>query len=147
MVVTPATRAVLRVAFAALAVALVASLWELAARQAPGTTFYLGMLPGPIASLRETAAVVGLVTLGAAWLVPAAGGGSKPRGLVAGLTLGVTCALGTCAYAASRGMYGVQLGDVHPAALPVFALKHGGLALWAGCVAELFRRALFGRGC
>lgn len=137
-------RAVLRLAFVVFALALVAGIWEVAARQAPGSRLYIAMLPGPIAALRETATVVGLVLLGATWLVPAASRERQPRGLIAGMAVGAAIGLGACAVAAALGMHGVQFGDLRPTALPVVVLKHAGLGLLFACLFELGRRAVFG---
>ena len=140
---SPATRGVLRLAFAVLTLALGVGVWELVALQAPGSPLYIGMLPGPIASLRETATLLGLLFFGAAWLVQMAAPGREPRGLVRGMLAGSIVGLGTCVYAAARGMHGVQIGDPLVAALPVFVLKQGGLGLVFACLFELGRRAVF----
>lgn len=146
MELTPAMRAMLRLAFAVFVLALLAGVWELAARQAPGSWLYLAMLPGPISSLRETATVVGLVLLGATWLVPAASSaGREPRALVRGMVVGAVLGLCACVYAAALGMHGVQFGALPPAALPVFLFKHAGLGLLSACLFELGRRAVFGK--
>lgn len=147
MELTPAMRAMLRLAFAVFVLALLAGVWELAARQAPGSWLYIAMLSGPIGNLRETATVVGLVLLGAVWLVPAACVGREPRrepwSLVAGMVAGAVLGLGACVYAAAFGMHGVQFGALPPAALPVFVAKHAGLGLLCACLFELGRRAVW----
>jgi hypothetical protein len=145
MDLSPAMRAMLRLAFAVLVVALAAGAWELLARQAPGSRYYIGVLPGPIAALRETATIAGLVLLGAAWWVPAASHAGEPRGLVRGMIAGAVVGLGASAYAAARGRYGVQVDDLRPAAWVVFALRHGGLLVLYACLFEFGRRAAFGK--
>ena len=140
---SPATRTLLRLAFGVLSFALVAGVWELVARQAPGSPLYIGMLPGPISSLRETATVLGLLLLSVAQLVPMAARRREPRGLFLGVLAGSVVGLGASVYAAAVGMHGVQFNDPLRAALPVFALKQGGLGLALGCLLELGRRAVF----
>ena len=56
-------------------IAALASVWELLALQAPGSPLYLGMLPGPVTSLRELATMIGLLLFGAGALMPWAFGG------------------------------------------------------------------------
>ena len=145
MQLTAATRSILRLAFAVLVLALAAAVWEVAARQSPGSLLFLGMLPGPIAGLRQLATVTGLALLGIAPLVPAASGAGAPWRVIRIIQTGVVLGFGAAIYAAARGMHGMQLGDPRPDSLPVFLAKHGGLALAFGGLIEVGRRAVFAR--
>jgi hypothetical protein len=135
--------ATVRLGIASLMIAALASVWELLALQAPGSPLYIGLLPGPVTSFRELATVIGLLLIGAGLTMPwARGHRREPRVLVRVLYVGALLALGAQAYGATQGMNGVQLGDLRPDALPMFVLKHGGLALLLGGLLELGRRML-----
>jgi hypothetical protein len=120
--------------------------WELWALQSPGTPLYIGMLSGPIASLRELTTAFGTLLILAGLLMPRAGFASEPKLLVAALHLGALLAVGAQLYAALHGMYGDQASDLRPDAFPVFAVKNLGFALLIGPLLELGRRVLIGRG-
>lgn len=135
----------LRLAFAILLLAFLAAGWELAARQAPGSAFFLGILPGPVAALRGLAMVAGLALLALAPLAGAAEERGELRVLLFFMHAGAAVGLGGSIYAAAAGMHAVQLGDPRPEALPVFLAKHGGLALFFGSLLEVGRRAIFPR--
>ena len=146
MRITATTHALLRLAFALLVVALFAAGWELLARQSPGSSLFLGMLPGPVEALRELATVSGLALLATSPFAEAASARGEPRLLLFLLYAGAAVGFGASLYAAATGMHAVQLGDPRPDALPVFLAKHGGLGLFFGCLLEIGRRAVFGRG-
>jgi hypothetical protein len=136
-------KATVRLGVAALMIAALASAWELVALQAPGSPLYIGMLPGPVTSLRELSTGIGLVLACAGLIMPwASSGRGEPRVLVALLYAGTSLALGAQVYGAFQGMSGVQLGDLRPDAMPLFVLKQGGLALLLGALFELGRRVL-----
>ncbi len=135
-------KATVRLGVVVLMVAACSGVWELLAAQSPGTPLYIDTLAGPIAALRELATVFGLLLLGAGLLMPWASQGREPRRLVAALYAGTALALGAQLYAATQGMYGVQLSDLRPDALPLFVAKQTGLLLLVGGLLELGRRVL-----
>jgi hypothetical protein len=118
--------------------------WELLALQAPGTSLYIGMLPGPIASLRELAFAIGALLVLAALAMPHASTAARVplRALVALLYAGAVLSLGAQLYGALRGMTGTQIVDMRPDALPVFVARQGGLFLLSAALLELARRVL-----
>jgi hypothetical protein len=61
MQVGQSARTVLRLGCGVLLSAALAGVWETLASQAPGGALYIGMLPGPIQLLRETAVIWGLL--------------------------------------------------------------------------------------
>jgi hypothetical protein len=136
-------KATVRSGVVALMMAALASVWELVALQAPGSPLYIGMLPGPVTSLRELSTLLGLLLIAAGLTMPwTSAGRPEPRGLVRVLQIGTVLALGAQVYGAVQGMNGVQLGDLRPDALPLFAVKQGGLALLLAALLELGRRVL-----
>ena len=138
--------ATLRLGVVTLMFAGCAGIWELLALQSPGTPFYIGVLPGPVSALRELATAVGLLLVAAAVLMPSAARGRIPvPTLVALLYAGTLLSLGAQLYGAAHGMYGVQISDLRADALPLFAVKHGGLALLGTGLFELGRRVLLAK--
>ncbi|HEX7481677.1 MAG TPA: hypothetical protein VF331_27980 [Polyangiales bacterium] len=149
MLSSPSARATLRLASLALLLAAAAGVWEVLATQAPGSPLYLGMLPGPVQALRETALVLGLLVFAAACLLPELhklDQAFEPKALLAALHVGVVLALGAGVYGACTGMRGTQLFDLRPDASALFLTKHLGLVLTGAALAELARRALWRRG-
>lgn len=142
---SPCSTATIRLGIVALMAAAASSVWELLALQSPGTFLYIGTLFGPIAALRELTTVIGLLLLGAGWLMPWASPKREPKLLVANLYAGTLISIGAQVYAALHGMYGVQASDLRPDALPLFVIKHGALALVIGALLELGRRVLVRR--
>jgi hypothetical protein len=139
-------KATVRLGVIALMVAGLAGVWELVALQAPGSPLYIGMLPGPITSLRELSTAIGVLLVVGGLIMPwAQNGRGEPRALVRVLYVGTALALAAQLYGAAQGMNGVQLGDLRPDALPLFVLKQGGLALLLGALLELGRRVLLRR--
>jgi hypothetical protein len=120
---SPAARATLRLSLAVFVVAVFAGGWEALAQQAPGTMFYLGVLPSPIQSLRESAATLAILTFCAALL-----SSRSSRGFVIALHVGVACVIASALYGAVTGLHGEQIIDMRPDALPLFVLKHVGYA-------------------
>ena len=140
------SRAAVRLGVCSLLIAGIAAAWELSALQSPGTPLFIGVLPGPIGALRELATTLGLVLLATGLLLPRAGDGRVPvRVLVGALSLGTGLALGAQLYGALHGMYVVQAIDLRSDALPTFAIKYGGLLLFALAALELARRVCFAR--
>lgn len=132
-------RVLLRLAVIVLCVAAGAGVWEVLASQAPGSPLSIGMLPGPIEMLRETAVVLGLLILGASMLVRDRG---VARGIVVGLHVAVAITLLAALYGAASGMHGVQARDLRPDATPLFVSKYLGRLGVAACLLAIARRAL-----
>jgi hypothetical protein len=137
-----AGRGVVRVGVLVLLLAAVAGAWEVLARQAPGSVLYLGLLPEPVAALRELAVVLGLLLIVAGALCGWAFAGTPPAWVRLALCAGALVALAAQAYGAARGMYGVQVQDLRADALPVFLAKHPGLLGFVIGFGELARRVL-----
>jgi len=132
---------------AALLLAALAGGWEVLARQAPGSVLYLGVMPEPIAALRELATTLGLLLFVAGLLMRWAFAGSPPRWVALALYGGALLALLAQTYGAARGMYGIQLQDLRADALPLFVAKHVGLLAFAGAFCDLARHTRTGPGC
>lgn len=132
-------RAVLRLAVIVMCIAAVAGVWEVLASQAPGSPLYIGVLPGPVQMLRETALVLGLLLFAAGSLVPKAG---VSRGLVLGLQLSIAVTLLAGLYGALTGMHGVQARDLRPDATVLFIVKNLGRLGVGACLFALARRGL-----
>jgi hypothetical protein len=146
MTTNVAGRALLRLGVCSLLVAGAAGAWELSALQSPGTPLYIGVLPGPIAALRELATTLGLLlVVVAAWVPRVTEGGRSLRVLVAALSLGTVLALSAQTYGSAHGMYVLQAIDLRSDELPVFVLKYCGLLVFAAAAAELARRVCFAR--
>lgn len=133
-------RVTLRLGVAVLLVAVLAGGWELIAMQSPGTPLYIGMLPGPIATLRELALSAALLLCGAAALMASLRLDPEPKLLVVLLHVGCVLALGAQLYAALQGMHGVQLFDLRSDAAPLFAAKYSGISLFVVGYLMLARR-------
>lgn len=113
-------RSMLRLGCWVFAAALSAGVWETVASQAPGSPLYIGMLPGPIASLRATAFEFGVLLVLAGMLLGEQDLGRKWFGLLAA---GTVLALLAGAYGAARGMHGVQVLDLRADAFWLFLAK------------------------
>jgi len=137
---TPSVRTLLRAALLLLLVASGASLWAVLARQAPGSPLYLGVLPGPIDAVRNSAAFLGFGFLGASWLLPHVASERASRWLVILACAGAGLDVGAGLYAAAQGLHAVQLVDPRPDIGPIVTLKYLGEALLLGCQLELTRR-------
>ena len=136
-------RALVRIALVLLLVGAGAAVWELLARQVPGTPFHLSALPGPIESFRLWVTGLALVLLAAAWLLPWAYGAEAPRALLAACFTGVGLTVGAAFVGALRGMYLVQMFDDSRLAMGLFAVKILGHLLLGACLIDLARRILF----
>ncbi len=141
MPTTVPARVLLRAAFTLLVIAAGTSLWATLARQAPGSPLYLGMLPGPIEALRDSALWIGLVFLGVAYWLPALAQGNAALILVGVACVGALLELGAGLYAAIHGLHAIQLKDPRPDVGPIVALKYAGQALLALTLLEITRRA------
>ncbi|HET6335449.1 MAG TPA: hypothetical protein VFG30_19620 [Polyangiales bacterium] len=132
-------RVMLRLAVIVLCTAAGAGVWEVLASQAPGSLLSIGMLPGPIEMLRDTALILGLLLFGASLLVRDSG---ATRGVVIGVHVAVAVTLLAAVYGAFTGMHGVQARDLRPDATPLFIVKYmGRLGVLASLLA-IARRAL-----
>ena len=142
MSIGPSRKAVIRLGVCVLMLTAATSVWQLLAAQAPGTPLYIATLEGPIAALRTLATGLGLTLFAAAWLLPWAFPEREPKRWVALLYAGTILGLGGELYGAMRGMFGLQLMDLRPDALPLFIIKHLGLGMVFGALVELGRRVL-----
>lgn len=132
-------RELLRLAVIVLCIAAGAGVWEVLASQAPGSPLSIGMLPGPIEMLRDTALILGLLLFGASVLVRDSG---AARGTVIALHVAVAVTLLAALYGAAAGMHGVQARDLRPDATPLFVLKYAGRLGVLACLLAIARRAL-----
>ena len=132
--------AVLRLALSLLALAGVAALFELFARQAPYTPLALAALPGPIQQLREAALIHGLIALVVPLFMPGAWPAGAPRWFVPLLVAGHALLFSVLLYAAATGRMAVQVWDPRPVAIVLTALRVLGHAVVAGCYLSWGRR-------
>lgn len=139
MQASESSRVLLRLAVFVLCFAAAAGVWEVLASQAPGSPLSIGMLPGPIEMLRETALVLGLLLVSAGLLVRERG---LARWLVVALHVAVAVTLLAAVYGALTGMHGVQARDLRPDATPLFVVKYLGRFGVAACLFAIGRRAL-----
>jgi hypothetical protein len=137
----PERRELLRAALWLLGSSALAGSFELLALQAPGSPLYLGVLPGPVALLRELSLTLGLLLLGAE-LLAARAASPLPRSLRRTLVGGAVLAVLAQAYGAALGMYGLQVLDLRADALPMFVVKHAALAAFVVAYGRLGVRAL-----
>jgi hypothetical protein len=143
MNVTPSARAIVRLAIVLLVVTALTALWEFFALQAPGSPLSIGMLPGPIGSLRATALTLGLALLSVAYLLPWAYQNKEPCLTLVLVYLGTVMVLGGSFYGAFNGMSGIQIIDPRPDATVVVSVKLGGYLLLAIGLLDVARRVLF----
>ncbi len=140
---SPSAKAAVRLAVILLVVAAFASVWELFARQAPGSRFSLVVLPGPISALRNTSATLGLIFFAVAWVMPWASRPREPRLIVLLAIAGAVLVVCANFYGALNSMYGIQITGLRPDVTYLFAVKHLGHALLGVCLFDLARRILF----
>lgn len=131
---------VIRLGLVLLALAALAGLFELFARQAPYTPLALGLLPGPIQQLRDAALVHGLVALLAAVLLPAAWASPAPVRFVRVLAAGHGLLFAALLYAAVTGRMAVQIWDPRPLAVVLTALRIVGHLVVVGAYLAWARR-------
>ncbi|MBN1654946.1 MAG: hypothetical protein JXA30_14345 [Deltaproteobacteria bacterium] len=133
-------RTIARTAVVLLLLAAITSVFELFARQAPGSRFALELLPGPISALRNTCTTLGVLFFATAWLLPSISRPREPRWTVRLALAGATLTVGSSIYGALNSMYGIQITDLRPDATPLFVVKHLGHALLGLCLLDLARR-------
>jgi glycerol uptake facilitator-like aquaporin len=139
MQVGQSARTVLRLGCGVLLFAALAGMWETLASQAPGGALYIGMLPGPIELLRETAVTWGLLLVVSGLLLTDR---PLPARWLSALYVGTTLTLGSAIYGAATGMHGVQARDLRADAMWLFAIKYAGRALLTVSLFEIARRSL-----
>jgi hypothetical protein len=136
MSLSPAGRATVKLALALLAIAAIGVVVHTLAAQGPSSPWWLGILPGPVAQLRDTSALLGALLLAAAPYISARSGEREPWSLVVALYVGVVIVLVTLAIGATSGMYGVQIEDPRVANRWLFRARSlGELILFGGLVA------------
>ena len=140
MQLSASARTMARSAVVLLVMAAAASVWELFARQAPGSTFSLGVLPGPISSLRNTCTTLGVIFFAVAWVMPWVSRPNQPRFTVALSMVGAFVTVGAGFYGALNGMNGVQIINLRSDATLLFVVKHVGHALLGLGLLDLARR-------
>jgi hypothetical protein len=143
MPIGPSARTMVRTAVVLLVIAGISSIWELLAYQAPGSSLSLGILPGPIAALRNTCTILGVVFIAVAWVMPWASQPDEPRRMVWLAVAGVVLSVGASFYGALNSMYVIQIVDLRPDAMVLFVVKHLGHLLLGICLIDLARRILF----
>jgi hypothetical protein len=139
MQVGQSARMVLRLGCCMLLFAALAGVWETLASQAPGGALDIGMLPGPIALLRETALDWGLLIVVAGLLLAER---PWPARWLWALHIAAILTLGSALYAAATGMHGVQARDLRADAMWLFAIKYLGRTLLTVCLIAIARRSL-----
>ena len=145
MELRPSARAIVRLAIGLLIAAAAASVWEILARQAPSSGWHVGMLPGPVAELRDTSVTLALLCVAAAWLVPVIAPDHEPWLLVGALHAGALVTLAALAYGATTGMYGVQIDDPRSDSVWLFKIRTLGQLVLVGCLVDVARRFLRAR--
>src|SRR5688500_15464926 len=89
MRIGPSARAFVRLGVVLLLIAAGAGIWEMLSLQAPASPWHVGVLSGPVGTLRNTATVIGLVLFAFAWLMPWAAPEREPKVLVIAVHVGV----------------------------------------------------------
>lgn len=139
----PRARSILRLGCWVLLAAVLAGIWEILAAQAPGSPLYLGMLPGPISDLRESALVVGVLLVLASLVSGGQDAGGRWFGVLAG---GSVLTLLSGLYGGAMGMHGSQLFDLRADAAWLFLAKQLGRALVFAGLARIAWLALRKQG-
>ncbi len=129
-----------QLALALLVVGAVARMLELFASQAPTSQYYLGVLPGPLGELSGTSITIALSLIAAALLVPTWSPDREPWIWTAAAAAGAGLLVIALTYAASQGVYGVQIEDPRPGSSGILLAKAGGGALLFICLLDLCRR-------
>lgn len=142
---SPPARTLLRFAFGLLVLAAASSVWAVLANQAPGSPVYLGVLPGPIENVRDSATVLALVFLAVSWWLPTIVIGRAATLLVACACLGATLDLSASVFAAAHGLHAIQFKDHRPDVAPLVMLKTVGQLLLGVCLLDVTRRVWFKR--
>jgi len=140
MTLSPAGRATLKLGLALLGVAAAGVVAHTLAVQTPSSPWWIGLLPGPIAQLRDASALLGALLLAGAPYVSARPGEREPFGLVVALCVGVVLVLTTLAVGAATGMFGVQIDDPRPASRWLFRARTLGEIVLFGAFVAFARR-------
>ncbi len=141
MTLSLAGRATVKLALAMLAVAVVGVVVHTLAAQGPSSPWWLGVLPGPVAQLRDASALLAALLLAAAPYVSAREGEPEPWSLVVALYAGVTIVVITLAIGAMTGMYGVQIEDPRIESRWLFRARSLGELILLGALFAFARRA------
>jgi len=141
----PSARAIVRLAIGLLLASAAAAVWEVLARQSPTSAWHVGLLPGPVAELRDTATTLALASFAAAWLIPWAAPVKEPWIWVGALHFGAILSVVALTYGATTGMYGVQIDDPRPDSEWLFQARALGGIVLMGCLLDFARRLFVGR--
>lgn len=141
MRLSPAGRAVVKLAIAMLAVAVLGVVAHTLCAQGPSSPWWLGILPGPVAQLRDASALFAALLLAAAPYVSAREGEREPWALVVALYVGVAMVLVTLTVGAMMGMYGEQIEDPRIASRWLFRVRSLGELFLLGGLVAFARRA------
>ncbi len=141
MTLSSAGRATVKLGLGLLGVAAFGVVAHTLAAQGPSSPWWLGVLPGPVAQLRDTSALLGVLLLAGAPYVSARPGEREPFGLVGALYVGTAVVLVTLAIGATTGMYGVQIEDPRPASRWLFRARTAGELVLVGALVAFARRA------
>jgi ABC-type Na+ efflux pump permease subunit len=136
-----AGRATVKLALALLGVAVIGVVVHTLAAQGPSSPWWLGILPGPVAQLRDASALLGALLLAAAPYVSAREGEREPWALVVALYVGAAVVLVTLAAGAMTGMYGEQIEDPRVASRWLFRARSLGELILLGALVAFARRA------
>jgi hypothetical protein len=141
-VLGPAQRLLVLAGLALVVFGAAAGLWEVFALQAPFTPLRAPHLPGPIAQLRESGIVLGLLFFAAGSLLPLAiDPGARIARVLAWIAIGgAALVMAALAAGAARGMVVFQIFDPRPVAVRLFAVRAMGSILVGGAFLELARR-------
>lgn len=143
MELRPSARAIVRLAIALVIAAAAAAVWEILARQAPSSGWHMGVLPGPVAELRDTSVTLALLFLAVAWLLPAIAPAREPWVLVGALHAGAIITVAALTYGATTGMYGIQIDDPRADSVWLFKIRTFGQLLLVASLLDVARRFFF----
>ena len=134
---TETSRGLIRLGLVALALTIVASVWQLLAMQLPESLLHAGVLPGPVDKLRSWSALAATLAL-ALGLTRAGLGVDLERPKLLKYMYGSGALVGlTLIYGAATGMPGEQLIDPRVDAQVMIALRVLGLAAGFLCLGSL----------
>jgi len=136
------TRILVRVALVLWLLAVVSTVWEALALQAPDSPLHFGILAGPIAQLRDQSFALGVGLFVAALLWPFTHGAARGIWTLALLLSGVAFSTFAVGYAANEGILGAQAFDPRPDARQVLYARGVGLGLLALGLLDLLARSL-----
>jgi hypothetical protein len=140
MTLSPAGRATVKLGLALLGVAAAGVVAHTLSVQTPSSPWWIGVLPGPIAQLRDASALLGALLLAGAPYMSARPGEREPFGLVIALHAGALLVLATLVIGATTGMYGVQIEDPRPASRWLFRARTLGELVLFGAFVAFARR-------